>query len=1021
MIKTTPKSIFSRSRLSAKKVVSVSAAVAVCLTSALTLKANAETTSPYGYDGLNAKIYTPMDLVPKKDSTDSFNTGSDVWKFGFEKLASSDYDVMTGLEDKDLFRVTTAGFAAPEIKKLSAGTAKISWSATEPAAAVYTVKVLNTVDSTIAEYTAKGTECVLDGLSETGIYNIQVTAGGKASYVAVYSPSNAASSNVKTVNADIKMLKGGDTDQLNDHSTAGIGTGGAYFLIDIKDEGSEILNKNGALLIKVRQDLDESKVTDIYKNDRTTAFSSKDAKIDSNLFFFSVDPNHLYLEYGKSDKVTTGADYMIGSATAKTYFLNSDKTKLAEFSANTSGSVLNYSNSTFKKVGYPTDGYMLISLAMFSDRFFEEVKINNFIRMNTSSYRYTDGAGTCYYDASKEIWNLIDRSLTFEDVQILSDYRSFVIENGLAETEEDGTFAIGAANATPTLESKAYVLGDAAIYTAKGFSSSYNFCYSFFDDNYSHNRYITRSIRYTSKLGEKMMFGFTAPETGIYEIAAPIDSELNVNVDYAVSKVTADGDKVYIQDWNTYTDEDGIIKKFLNKGLDSQFCDLQVSLNAGDTVYLEAYTDTDNAIVNIGMPTAMKLKVTENEAGEEVYTYRLSDYIENPTSHNRTVATRSTVMQTNAAWEFGYYGVKVTDEKVENDTWDTLPAAQCDPISAYTMSEGDDASQIINSLKAYEIIQGNKNYDYDALFSNVDKGNSVKFIARDQNDSSVGCFKLIGINADGKDTNKPAATDVENIIVTLGAANVQNAATYAVAVNAVMKFTAPVSGGAKLYLSDTDFELKNSGRYYKVLVLGEDGTVLRVYGGAGKDKYIKENDYFEKDFVQGESVYLAYVYDYERSQVTSGCNSRSFKIRNPYVEFTGSRSYITVNTDGGKAVAADFAGTAFNAGGIIELPAAVKTAAVFAGWKDAEGTVYAAGAEYEVKGNDALTAQWKYLGDIDGDGEIGKASDIALLRKSLFTNDNIDVADVNGSGSVDITDLIRLKKFATGSSYRLGW
>lgn len=1019
MIKTTPKSIFSRNRLSAKKVVSVSAAVAVCLTSALTLKANAETTSPYGYDGLNAKIYTPMDLVPQKDSTDSFNTGSDVWKFGFEKLVSSDYDVMTGLEEKDFFRVTTAGFAAPEIQKLSAGTAKVSWSATDPAAAVYTVKVLNTVDSTTAEYTAKGTECVLDGLSETGIYNIQVTAGGKASYVAVYSPSNAASSNVKTVNADIKMLKGGDTDQLNDHSTAGIGTGGAYFLIDIKDVGSEILNKNGALLIKVRQDLDESKVTDIYKNDRTTAFSSKDANIDSNLFFLSVDPDHLYLEYGKNDKNISNADYMIGSATAKTYFLNSDKTKLAEFSANTSGSVLNYSNSTFKKVGYPTDGYMLIPLAMFSDRFFEEVKINNFIRMNTSSYRYTDGAGTCYYDASKEIWELIDRSLTFEDVQILSDYRSFVIENGLAETEEDGTFAIGAANATPTLESKAFVLGDAAIYTATGFSSSYNFCYSFSDDNFSTNRYISRSIRYTSKIGEKMMFGFTAPETGIYEIAAPIDADMNVNIDYAVSKVTADGDKVYIQDWSTYTDEDGIIKKFLNKGLDSQFCDLQVSLNAGDTVYLEAYTDTDNAIVNIGMPTAMKLNVTENEAGEKVYTYRSSDYIENPTSHNRTVVKRSTAMQTNAAWEFGYYGVKVTDEKVENNTWDSLTAAQCDPIGAYTMFEGEDASQIINSLKAYEIIQGDKNYTYDALFSNLINKN--KFNPRDLGDVSVGCFKLMGKDENNKDTNMPAAADVKNIRAALGTANVQGDATYAVAVNVVMKFTAPVSGGAKLYLSDTDFELKNSGRYYKVLVLGEDGTVLQVYGGAGKDRYTKENGYFEKDFVRGESVYLAYVYDYERSQLSTNCNSRGFMIGNPYVEFTGSRSYITVNTDGGKAVAADFAGTAVNAGEIIELPAAVKTAAVFAGWKDAEGTVYAAGAAYEVKGNDELTAQWKYLGDIDGDGEIGRASDIALLRKSLFANDNIDVADVNGSGSVDIGDLIRLKKFATGSSYRLGW
>lgn len=76
---------------------------------------------------------------------------------------------------------------------------------------------------------------------------------------------------------------------------------------------------------------------------------------------------------------------------------------------------------------------------------------------------------------------------------------------------------------------------------------------------------------------------------------------------------------------------------------------------------------------------------------------------------------------------------------------------------------------------------------------------------------------------------------------------------------------------------------------------------------------------------------------------------------------------------------------------------------------------------YTVTGNDTLTAVYRYYGDLDGDGKIN-AQDISVMRSYLLkTEESQDIiADVTSDSSIDLKDIVRMKKWLAGYVVALG-
>lgn len=95
----------------------------------------------------------------------------------------------------------------------------------------------------------------------------------------------------------------------------------------------------------------------------------------------------------------------------------------------------------------------------------------------------------------------------------------------------------------------------------------------------------------------------------------------------------------------------------------------------------------------------------------------------------------------------------------------------------------------------------------------------------------------------------------------------------------------------------------------------------------------------------------------------------------------------------------------------------------FIGWNtkaDGSGTSYQPGDTYAVNANLTLYAQWSgTVGDVNNDGSID-LKDVVLLRRSLTGGWDVTVddayADVNRDGAVDLKDVVILRRYLAG-----GW
>ncbi len=1035
----TLKSIFSLGRASAKKVVSVLVAIVLCVCMLVPMTSSGALSANAGIAGHHATIYSPLDMLPTSAdnyalSADTFNKdGSDVWQFEVEKQVSDNFDLLSLFDDQDFFADTVEGFAAPTVAATGNGIeVSVSWTAQDPAPEYYTVKVVNLsatdadifendISEVATEYKVIGTSnsVVIGDLKENTNYYFQVVAGNKGSKLASFGSGSAAAAKSKP--ATVYGIDGdGGSGNLTTNLTKGGGEGGMYWIVDVAD-ALDYFTNSGALVFKFRTDYTKTDVD--VTIDSSTTVRNQDLKLVSNFWFNTVNPT--WSDANEKWYYPDG-DFtnIMATTTDKFIFADKDMNYIASASATSSGSqAFGYSaKNEWSTTGFAT-GYMVLPLSGWTSEYLTAVQSKgNKIKINCSSIRYNyNGSnlnGTQLPTASsmndKDLW---DRTITLESVDVVEDYTQFCKDNSLVESAGDGTVE-AATDLVPE------VTGGNIVYSKDGWTSSYVFSdYAATGDRWWQTFTTNRTgIVWKAAKGEKMRFGFKAPAEGVYEIAAPIEADADVSVVYAVSKVdAATGSKTYIQDWNWDYVGDGLTSTDRSgKTYPDQFCDLQVELKTGDTVYLEAFADTNGASVNICVPTAMKLadSIPEGET-ESVYTYKLSDYIwhqKNEDGSYKNGNDRSAVPQTDAAWQLGYYANKISDTA----DLSAITIATLDPNGMIDMAAGDDFANVGDLFQHYTklTLRDKTNYDLHPW----DVGSTTDNQA--DNRQPAGDGKPGSVNIGGKRAVTTQTEDTAGYKVCLGYqpqftwssydSDSRRVAKGSWNVSSMLKFTAPISGTGKLRLDNgagmaSSGQIHNAGWWVKALVV-QNGTVIGNYNAV-------KNVVIDLDLAKGDEIYIVYYVDWNKGKLsTTGGSSRLQIIGNPYMEIIDNDEYVTVDTDGGNAInSINFLNTSINPANAEPLYVpltATKVAAIFDCWNDGTDDL-SEDAELTAAGN--ITAKWLYLGDADGNGTIGTAEDIMGIRAAVLNNDSTrPTTNVNGDDVVNIADLLRIKRYNAG-------
>ncbi|MBQ6848192.1 MAG: hypothetical protein IJO62_04695 [Clostridia bacterium] len=1050
----TLKSIFSAGSLSAKKVVSVLIAIVLCVCLMAPMTTSGALSASTGNVGQNATIYSPLDMFPTKvansgDSTavtldaTTYNADeSDTWQFGLEKQVSSDFDVLYGLSDQDFFIDSVADFAKPVVTATDKGTeVSITWNPVTPAPEFYTVKVAKTsatiddvaddgsLDGIAMEYKVIGTSNSINVSDfEAGAnYLIQVTADGKGSKLANY--GSGATSNVKTAELDVYGANivvegyGDSTGVLSTNTTEELGSNGLYWVVDFTN-GLEHLDTTGALVLKFRVDMTQ---TDVDVEVAGNTVKNQDLNIIANWWFSDVVPtwDEMAGDYRYPDN---GEGYNTQQATTDKYiFADNDMNKFAEIA--TTGAqrfALSRSDASgWGRIGFRT-GYMVIPMSSFTSDFLEVLTTTseNKLKVNGSVVKYVHSdmiLDDTHLPAesgmsASALW---DRTVTLEGATLVSNYSEYCKENGFIEVEGDTTAVGSEVLSTSTVDA------NTVEYSGSAWSSKYVFSpFKSYTATIEASWYGTitgrTGIIWHAAPGEKMKFGFKAPQDGIYEFAAPLEADADARVAYAVSKVdAATGSKTYIQGWDCDYVGDGLtVTDRTGATYPDQFCDLQVELKAGDIVYLEAFCDTLGAKVNIGVPTAMKLNVTQDASENDIFTYKLSDYVYHGLAEDKSLfqaTQRSTLPQTDGAWQLGYYAQKISEsEDVSNVNIQVL-----DPNEMRNMEEGDSFSNVGDLFQQYvkltcRISSAGKLERF--AFHPWDVGTTTAKNRSDERNNAGNTFPgSVQVGGDNFGTSYTQDTSGVKVCLgyvpqtttwTTGAANREWLGTYNV--SSMLKYTAPVSGEAKLYLDNSaglvDGQLNTADYKAKALVVHNDEVVAN---------YTTIKDVVtELTLAEGDIVYVVYYLDWTNQTVDG--TAQLMTLGNPYIEIVKDSEFVTFDTDGGYAInSINLTHTAVNADAGIIAPMATKAGAILDCWNDGENDL--APDEDEITATATLTAKWLYLGDGDGNGTIGTAEDIGVIRAAVLTDDQtVDVLNVNGDDVTDIRDLIRIKKFNAG-------
>ena len=571
---------------------------------------------------------------------------------------------------------------------------------------------------------------------------------------------------------------------------------------------------------------------------------------------------------------------------------------------------------------------------------------------------------------------IADDSITDIVLPVTADENGFLVqvsgENGASEilkitTDSDSNFITNVLNynkliylntckKTGTGITSSYVLTDSS------FNSSYTFRYATnevsSEESANTNR---RTVIYNANKNEQMMFGFTAPQSGDYEITAPI--ETSANVTYSILKQDKNSNFTLIDGERKYeTDKNG-------------FSTL-VALKLGETVWLKAvsYTETE---IGIGIPRVTLKEQATDSNGNTAYKYRAVDYIESSAFNNRTYKTGSLTEKSGTPWEFGSF---------ENPIATSNGVTNNDTLGFMNYTVGDSASSLTAVLKPYEIIRGGVWYNSLAMVVTSDGTINATYAA-----GVPGTMRtILGTDSSAKN-NIGLPYLSKGFMATVGIDTGRDGKKHNMGV--YMKFTAPMSGNITLNLSD--FADAKTG--CRVIVLKGD-EVIATYGTIPKGTVV-DLGYMNK----GESAYICY----------GTASGKPYEYMGfPIAVVSGEKYTVSVNEK------ADYLLTENEK---IALTSSQKIGKYVVSYNDSNGNTLNVNDTYTVTGNDTLTAVYRYYGDLDGDGKIN-AQDISVMRSYLLkTEESQDIiADVTSDSSIDLKDIVRMKKWLAGYVVALG-
>lgn len=897
-----------------------------------------ETTVTAGYDTKNTHVYSPMDLVAVTQSSTSAdftlvgNTyDSTMWKFA---------------TDSDSNFEKTADIAAPSVKAIKGGL-KLSWSEVAGTDS-YTVKVAQVGGDYTAIYETENTEFLFTTLELGKTYAFQIVTASGASKILTY-----------------KNILAGTTVKSNDDGGAAIiGKDDGYaetFIISVDDIAKKAFTANGALLIKVQTTKYPELSGEILDAENNITYG--DAWLASNTLIYPSDANGL----PSADIIAN--DYYSNLKTNSFMLIQENGEVLYSKNLAKHGVIRdNYKNYQFE------NGYILIPFDDFDDSDAEtKYKINlletvkqtgALILGNTvKNYYYKVGDSVVaknFGTADDALKTFGDRDLSFPEIYVISDYNAYVA-GGLESVSEISNILLSDVAYKKT--SKAANLDNYFEFSSENANSLYKFYCS--TNSYTKKAlvYTKRAIKYTAANGEKMSLGFTAPETGMYEISAPITVESGTNVKYAVYKTDANGNRVCLQD----------IKEYTTAG---NFCNLQVNLAKDDTVWLEA-TGDEGAIINIGIPQAIKYKnITVGET-ETTYTYRVMDYFEDVNNNGKTYGNFTATSDTAGAWDFGYFKFGGTFGTVLSTFSPdvTLINKAIDSDSKYYETPLDEG--LLSSLKEYEILRAGNFYNVWDVTSGASTASAV---------SGPGVMF-----ASAYQSALDATTAIQTYFHTGTGTDSETLDTY----GNWFKFTAPVGGTAK-FNSPTQLA-----KAIMMVIAKNNKVVFSSY-----DTKDVAGDIDIGSVNAGDEITVLYY------AIKSTTAAQSIAIADPYITLSGNYSNLTL-------VAKDVTQNQIAANGDIVLSAPAKDKDAFSHWIDAKGNKYKSGEIFTLNGDTVLTAVYGIIGDIDANNAVD-AVDLIRIRKYItgyvdnITADRLSNADTNNNKVIDIADLVRIKKIIAG-------